>query len=214
MRGKLMIKFCVVCLALVFFMLSCKSTGENGSVVSGTSRSSGAYDGIFEKGFYVNNDLGLKIHFDADWVIKSKFVHFNKSERKYSTYLDNGTSVLLFTGYSEVREIGMRCRAERLNTTPEKHFNYHDSKFGAMVSKYKITFKTKESVTYRGVEGYRTVMETKINPNNTFIFDSFYFRRGEMNYKLDIWMKGSKYENFSDIITGIYNSIDFIDVKK
>ena len=37
----------------------------------------------------------------------------------------------------------MRCIAERLNTTPEKHFNYHDSKFGAMVSKYKITFKKK-----------------------------------------------------------------------
>lgn len=194
----------------IFVILSC---GTNNLMLKKLEDEKNKYDKFIDEyaaNKYTNKDLRVTLEFDSDWVIIPRYEDFNDFQKKYARLFNSDFSELLFIGFNDEKKIGVRCTCETLNL---KLTEYHEKIKSVLlneITEYGIKFITEAETSLPNIMGYHAVYETKLNDNNIFIFDSILFNNLNNNFKLDLWIEKSLYENNSDYIFSIFKSIDFI----
>lgn len=198
---------------IIFFIVaaSCKSftpRDDNGGKIAPGD----IFRDTYEKNAYDNQVLKLLIPFDENWLIKYRYIHFDKFERDYADYFNTDKSEVLFIGYNETIKAGVRCTVAAEAMKNDKYFEKIKSQDYERVNKYKGNFTKNEAVYLENLEGYHTILDITINPQNKYIFDTMYFKSDIYNYRLDFWISKDSYEKEKDYFYKIYNSIVLVDV--
>lgn len=199
---------------LIFFLLilivfGCKSREEIIQDLLDEKNKYDRFEDKYEDFTYKNKILGLKVDFLSDWFIIPYYENFDGLQKKYARYIASEYGEVIFVGYNEEKKIGIRCVAEKLGLDNKKYLENLKTLSTKQITDYKIKFISEEEVVLKNIKALRTVFETVLNNNNKFIFDSIIFKYQDFNFKLDLWIKKSLYEENEYAIQNVYDSVDF-----
>ena len=197
------IKIFILCFGLLFYFFSCHSLNKN------NQDKYDRFDDQYNNFKYINNSLRLTVEFDGDWLIIPKYSNFNDFQKMYSKYFSSDYSEVLFIGFNDVKKIGARCTCESLGLKDEEYYENLNFLF-TKLKDYKITVIENKEISLPNIKGIHLILETYLNDNNIFIFDSIIFSDKSYNFKFDMWTEKEEYENKKDYILNIFKTIDFL----
>ncbi|MCK4797407.1 MAG: hypothetical protein KAT05_08500 [Spirochaetes bacterium] len=195
---------------IILILSNCKTRDEFLEEIVEEKSKYDKFKDVYENFKYWNKSLGLIIEFDGDWVIRPHFEYFDDLQKKYSRYFASDQGEVLFVGNNEQKKIGIRCTCENLELENNQYLQKIRTTAGKDINNYKIKFISEKEVILTNIKALHSVFETTINANNIFVFDSILFRYDTKNYKIDMWIKKSLYENQKDYILSVFQTIDFI----
>ena len=197
------IKIFILCFGLLFYFFSCHSLNKN------NQDKYDRFDDQYNNFKYINNSLRLTVEFDGDWLIIPKYSNFNDFQKMYSKYFSSDYSEVLFIGFNDVKKIGARCTCESLGLKDEEYYENLNFLF-TKLKDYKITVIENKEISLPNIKGIHLILETYLNDNNIFIFDSIIFSDKSYNFKFDMWTEKEEYENKKDYILNVFKTIDFL----
>ncbi len=172
------------------------------------------YEDVYQKYKYINKKLNFTMEFDADWIIITQYQNFDDFQKKFARYFSTAYSELLFIGFNDKKDIGLRATVETLGLSNKKYAEKIKSANQMDSSNYKITILNDQKINLKNVQAYSLVFETAINPKNSFVFDSIIFRDHKNNFRIDMWTDKKNYDAVKDYIFSIYQTIDIIAANK
>ena len=165
-------------------------------------------DKLDDKSIYHNTTADLKLQFNSDWAIKTKYRHFDTYERTLADSFNSDNSELMFIGYNNKSEIGVRAFISEIGITNQEYYEKLKSQESLFLSKYKVEYPVVEELTLKNIESYHVTMQVTLNKHNVFIFDSLFFRDSINNFRVDFWMTKEVYDTKKDYIDRFYEQID------
>lgn len=192
---------------LIIFLFTCQSSNQN--KINEEKSKYDRFDDQYSNFIYTNKTLRLTIEFDGDWVIIPQYENFNDFQKMYSKYFYSEYSEVLFIGFNDVKKIGARCTCESLGLKDEEYYQNLNFLFKELKD-YKITILNDKEQSFSNIKGIHLIFETKLNDNNIYVFDSIIFSDRNYNFKFDMWVEKSQYENQKDYILSIFQTIDFM----
>ncbi len=199
---------------IFFLIIQCKTKEEKTKELDEIRRICNKYEDEYKDYKYINNKLGLTLEFNNDWVINANYDEFDDFQKKYAKYFSSEFGEVLFVGFNKEKKIGIRCTCEELGLTNIKYLEINKSLSKKEITDYKIQFLEEvEEATFKNITATTLLFETKINPNNSFIFDSLLFNKDSFNYKIDLWTRSENFEIVQDYINSLINTIDFISIE-
>jgi hypothetical protein len=157
---------------------------------------------------------------------------------KFTKTFSSETGEVLFTGYNKRKAIGVKCTCELLGVDNKKYFEAIKRENESEINTYRVSTPKKETessskssnsddkskrekyeitgeeVTLKNVKALQSIYDANLNPSNEFRFITTLFSKNDYNYKLDIWIRKTLYDNQKEYIARIINSIDFIETDK
>ena len=167
------------------------------------------YEDYYENFEYMNKKLGLKILFDSEWSILTRYKDFENYQKKYVRYVTTEKSEVLFIGANDTKKIGVRCYCETGGLSNDAFVKTIKELNADEISKYNITVIKEEPVTLKNFESINLVTQTTLNPKNIFVFDTIIFKNNNLNYRLDFWCSKDIYDLNKDYIFQLFQQVDF-----
>ncbi len=187
---------------IIFFISSCTLSKKEGEKFVETKDH-------FTKGVYLNDELGLEIKFDSDWIVLLSYNDFNSDQRELSSYFNSENDELLFIGFNEKDSIGVKCTNQILGLQNQDYLDRLKKSNSDYFTKYHYEEVSSEEKVYSKIEGIRLISKIKLNKNNIFVFDSLIFKNRINNIKLDFWMSQDVFKEKKNYIENIFESINF-----
>jgi|GEM_PF-1494616 len=207
-----MLIFRIIIIVILILFTGCKA---NDNILKKIKEEENKYDKFkdwYKNYLYINKDLRFKVEFDGDWLIIPEYSEFNDFQKKYSKYFSTDYGEVLFIGFNDKYNIGLRCTCEALGLSNDEYFDKIKDESKKDITDYNIKIIAEdEEFILKNIEAYNFVSEIKLNANNIFIFDSILFVNSNYNFRIDVWIAKDIYENQKSYIHKIYNSIDFLN---
>ena len=171
MKNKILFVFLTL-----FILLGCESRDEILNDIFEEENKYDRYEDVYENYKYKNKNLGLTLEFDENWIIIPEFENFDDLQKKYAKYFSSIKGEVLFVGYNDKRKIGIRCTCEKLGMDNSKYLEKIKSVAKSEINDYQIKFLTEEEINLKNTTGTNLILETTINKNNIFIFNSIFLK--------------------------------------
>lgn len=201
-------------LATLMVFSGCKTTGKLPGNKEEDVTIYDKYSDYVKDNKYVNTDLGLIIPFDNEWLIKARYEDFDDFQKKYAKYFSSEKGEVLFIGYNESKQLGIRATCEKVNLSNEEYL----MKIKSIHNEMKMPYLIKEMLdgqpsVLTNIEVLRYIIIFVLNKDNKFSMDSIIFRDNEYNYKIDIWASKPKYDKSIKYINLLFHDVDLIVVQ-
>lgn len=199
---------------LLFFFLFIFSCKSNIKSLVDKKVNYDKYEDSYANHEYTNKPLGIKILFDKEWVITTRFKDYSEGQKKFVEYFSTIDGEVLFIGYNDERKIGVKLTKESLSIKNQEYLDMIKKTNSEDINLYKISLSEPQDVVLKNLQTLNFSFETVINPKNVFIFDCFLFKNERDNFRLDFWTKKDNYDKSKEYIRSICESIDFPEGEK
>jgi hypothetical protein len=199
---------------LIVFIISCKTNSTQKTIDKFILNKDdyNKFDDRYSKYKYINKSLNMTMDFDSEWIIITDYQNFDDFQKKFARYFSTAYSEVLFLGFNDKKNIGLRATVEILGLSNKDYVDKIKATNILDQNNYNITIINDKEINLKNIQAYSLIYEIKLNENNYFIFDTIIFKDNKNNFRIDIWVNKKNYEKQKDYIQSLFQTIDIIEM--